>query len=66
MSQGMITRDVLITLQMPGIKEYDIIFKSRAVNVLIVLEGKSGRRKKMNTTSCIITLSRSRGGNTYP
>lgn len=61
-SQGMISKDVLMTFQMPGIKEYDISFRSRAINILIVLEGKSGRRKTMNTTSCVeIPLNRSRG-----
>lgn len=61
-SQGMISKDVLMTFQMPGIKEYDISFRSRTINILIVLEGKSGRRKTMNTTRCVeIPLNRSRG-----
>lgn len=46
MSQGTIPSDILMTLQMPGIKEYDIGFRSGAINAINNLFWKENLEKE--------------------
>ena len=64
MSRGMSPRDVLMTTPMPGIKEYDISFKSRAINDVFWKENLE--EKKRVLPAVVMPLSRARRKiNTY-
>ena len=52
MSRGPSPRDVLMTIPVPGIKEYDISFRSGAINDVFWKENLE--EKKMRTTSCVV------------